>query len=544
MISFLNGLKLGSIVGDDLSIYPIGTYSQFIANEILNTLSTSTNSKQQDDYHPISLILIDRNLDLVGPCLHTENAMDRIYSTITNTNDGKINIDPIYNPLLFDESSEGNAMTNLPNIYGSVSPLLLNNDRIWNIFFSKTLKEATVLLKRKLVDIIAKENLNFDLSTNTGAININSLLSLLNLFKDNDSQHGLFYKYQEIIECISAIAQTYQSSSQLHWDHLQSIEKILLLSSGFNDDNEQSDDDDADSTSLLSQITELINTPISGITGTDKYTVMEIFTLSILAYSLISDQQKIQDNEDDEEEEDDESDEEEESTTKKLYLNQLKLTSTKSITVFSIDDELKFIDTLTDRILKDLQSNNNNNLKDKQFINQFIINNQEVDEEGEEKKKELKIKKSIIEKIILFKRLGTCRNGLNEFKSLIHGGITGSTYQGLISQVCKAIFATGKKEIKDLEKFNPSTLVGSLLRGWVGRAGYKKRDKPIDNRKIIIYVLGGITYQELKELTETTEKICRTQSEFSNYQIIFGSSSIQTGVKILSQVFTSSDELQ
>ncbi|KAM9964350.1 hypothetical protein ACTFIW_004108 [Dictyostelium discoideum] len=630
-LSFLNEMKLGSVSGEDLNIYPIGPFSSYLAHEIQTTLATITN-QQQDDYHPISLLLIDRTLDLVGPSLHSENSMDRIYfstttplnksnssSSSSSSNDDHHqlnNYQPIINiETFFDNDNKivsGSSINECPRIISTINGSDIerhqnldntNNTsgessvRLWDSLITKSLKDVIMILKRRLVEIISKENINVDISSIAGPTNIQSLIALVNVLKDGDNNddyddndndnngdddddgddngdnynHMLMYRYNDIIEAVAAVEQTINLSSQFHWDQLLSIEKILLLSSGYeleeeeeDEDDDEDDEDDQDNSepSILSQICDIIETPISGGGGDDKYySIQEILILCVMAYSI-------------------------KGLTSKLsqkHLNSLSSSSLnisnsvsnsssnsnlsgsvndnnsvstlEKIPIFSDSDEQRLINCLSDKILKEniykdlkflnRESNNNNDNQEKEDQDE----DEEKDEEDEENiidKNELNeiLKKKVLSKL---KSIGIIRQKyLNEHKSLISGGgssMMGATYSSLLSQLVKSLFensvSTGGKDIKDFEKFNSSSLVGYLLgkTNWMGRS--KKREKPLDNRKVLIYVLGGITFTELKELTDLFEKTLKSSQykEFSNHQFLIGSNQILTPLKLFNHLF-------
>ncbi|EFA80308.1 Sec1-like family protein [Heterostelium album PN500] len=518
LLSFMSDLKLGSASGEDLHIYPVGSFAGYLANEIHTVLST-VHKDQTEDYHPISLVLVDRYLDLVGPCSHSENALDRIFQTamVHDTQMPDINISPLYNrqPYKYQQalnnknqqqqqsttsSSISNLITPLHRIFGTMN-MQGDNDRIWVTLASKTLREAVVLLKRRVVDIVSHENINIDITSITsnagGAMNPNGLIQLVELLKS----HNLAFKYRDDIQALCAVIETLQCSHHQHWDNLLSLEKILLLSAGYsnnksndNDDDDDDDDDDEDEEeSLLSQISEIINSPISS-SDESKYSLREIISLCLFAFSLVGERS------------------------------------------FSNDDQSKLINALQLRIENLEESEKNDEIYKELFSDIFDENEEEEDddESGGNKSSEVKLRERLNLLLDIMEIVARSRKNLTEFTSLLRGGMSGSTYKSLMTQLVSAMLEqTESKEIKALERFNPSKL-GSLLGfGW-GRS--KKLHRVVDTRKIIIYVLGGLTFSELKDLQDTIEKSQRTNKSLSQHQILLGGTNIATSTSIISGI--------
>ncbi|EGC33708.1 hypothetical protein DICPUDRAFT_98479 [Dictyostelium purpureum] len=539
-LSFLNDLKLGSVNGEDLNIFPIGPFSNYLANEIQSTLS-AVSSVQLEDYHPISLILIDRTLDLVSPSLHLENSMDRVYYSTTTkyNNDGVKSQQPIIDniSIIYDSLNMNDSkllkMNQCPEIISTINNssgfldgangVKKRGDRIWDSLITKSLKESIMQLKRKLVEIISKENISVDISKIAGPVNIQSLMSLVQVLKD----HEFTYRYQEIISAVCSIDQTLKlSNSNFHWDNLLSIEKILLLSAGYEmeDDNDSdgSDEEDQEEPSILSQICDIIETPISSGEDPNKfYSIQEILLLCTLAYSIKGLTSKIS----------------------QKYLDQLfnnssrpqndpnyfNLVSTlEKVPVFSESDEDRLVKTLKKKILNGIKRKDDEIL---QFLNNTIgTHNLDDDEEEIE---------NFLKNTILFKlkRISIIRQKyLQDHRSLIKGGSIGATYNSLLSQLAKSLFDS--KGSKDFEKFSSSSLVGYLLgkTSWMSRS-QKKKDKPFDSRKVIIYILGGITFTEIKELSDHFEKSIKQFKDYSNHQILIGSNQIITPLKVYKKLF-------
>ncbi|EGG16081.1 Sec1-like family protein [Cavenderia fasciculata] len=510
LLSFVSDQKLGSVTGEDLSVYPLGQFSQFIASEIHSTLTTA-NKVQTEDYHPISLVLVDRYLDLVGPCSHSENALDRIFNTISTTSKSSsspsINIAPVF---VNNQNGQFNGMVN-----GDMNG---KENGFWSSLQSKTLREAVTILKRKVVDIIAQENINLDVSTLTSSSNAMSVQSLQTMLSVISATPRLSLRYSDTIQAICSIIQTLQCSQHLHWDNLLSIERILLLSAGSYDDNQDDEDDEEDEDqeqSLLSQIIDFINSPVSSL---DKsyYSISEILNLCIFAFSLIGDKS------------------------------------------FSEEDIDSLVDSLSERIeasKKEIEIDGDNNneilklllddIKEKESLSKKSQVDSDDDDENESDSDSSDssetnnnnndaTRNKVNEILNVLLQLGSSRKTLKEFKNLVSGGMTGSTYQPLLVNLCKAIIGQqGTGENKDLERFNEeSSKLGSLFGGWTRRT--KKIHKVSDNRKIIVYVMGGITLQELKDCQDVIDKSTKqSTSPFYNHQIIFGSSHISTSNNIL-----------
>ena len=93
-----------------------------------------------------------------------------------------------------------------------------------DILSSKREKDAFTEISKKMLDIIAKEKIQVQLAKlGTGVKQLTGFLDLLS--KDAPK----FYKYNSLLQTLTAVVQAMKESPNVKWDEILSIEKVSLV---------------------------------------------------------------------------------------------------------------------------------------------------------------------------------------------------------------------------------------------------------------------------------------------------------------------------
>ena len=286
LVEYINYLGLS------VDIFPLGTTSRFIGKQInsymldnsINVIPTLVNTTINS-----SLILIDRNLDLVSPTLHSDNLLDKlihILPTTDNLNDILIGLNNattlnnsnstiMMNTPINNNNNNNNNDSNYQDYKSVFGTIAQPEETIVNyiiyLLSCKKEKEALNEIIKKLVEIASKEKLEFQLPKS-----VNSIKQLNYMFSLFYSDSTVYIKYSPLLSILSAILHVYSNSNSnnKYWDELVGIEKTMLIT--IDDKNE----------SLLKKIIEISSNAIPG-TETTTFTIEQIVTLAIFSYSLL-----------------------------------------------------------------------------------------------------------------------------------------------------------------------------------------------------------------------------------------------------------------
>jgi len=413
----------------------------------------------------VSLILIDRTLDLVSPMLHSDNLIDRIENVLSGSNGSHYTMDRRIDMSIISKDSkmvnpdsinlkvmEDNIPQNVVNLSGNLAH---PNDKLVaglvESLLLKKEKEALNEVRKKIVDVMTKEKIPFAMPK-MGSVNIKQLVSLIEvLYKENQFQ---FYKLNNFLQINVGVVQALQSSSNSKWDELSGIEKILLLSV---EDKSQS---------LLSRIIELMSQ--SNSDGTPSFTIKDIICLSIMIFSLVGDGS---------------------TAFEKRELDLFRELLLKRI-IDLVDTPQSLEGWLGMELLHRLQALNSRTDKSSEEY------------QYDKKRLVLEVEDRVSDLISYLKDLENLRSSMVEYKSLMKTGRMGSTYIPLVAQIINNIFDPKQTELRDLEHVSSNTGVGSYLRSFSILA-LKAKAKPSDNSVVIIFVVGGITANEIREIRDS-----------------------------------------
>eukprot|EP00112_Aurelia_sp_Birch-Aquarium-sp1_P013412 Seg2846.1 transcript_id=Seg2846.1/GoldUCD/mRNA.D3Y31 product="Sec1 family domain-containing protein 2" protein_id=Seg2846.1/GoldUCD/D3Y31 len=135
----------------------------------------------------------------------------------------------------------------------------------------------------------------------------------------------------------------------------------------------------------------------------------------------------------------------------------------------------------------------------------------------------------------IFERLrgiGRARKEQRQIKSLLYKGVGGQVqYKSMLSQLVQLIFDPDKPELADVE-FRSHGLKDFIKTGF-GLFMNVSKPRPDDHNLLYLFVIGGITFNEVKQIRETVQHLKPSA------QVVIGSTRIVTPTDILEQVLCS-----
>ena len=388
-------------------------------------------------------------MDLAAPTAHSDHLIHRILSVLPSrgkpSSDVNIRMTDVFPEYI--KPLDGSLQ-----MYSTGRLLDRRCHELLSELISQKHKDALVTLRKRLVDVITEEDLSVNVSSMMrGAVNTKQLQSFIQVFRDNQQ---LIYKYPELLEYIEAALVTLEQSKQVFWDQLLSAEKVIQL-------NALSDNADT----VATQLTDMLLHPIPG--SEQYYPVHIVLKLAVFAYSLCTS-----------------------SHEPKLWT-----------------DEMKFKDALAEAIVSRPQDSQtllwlNTNLQDR--LREHYQEQDQSSDEALSRKMGLKMEVTdeLEEKSILdtLHHISIWRSGLQDYQTLlVQKGVT-SQYKSQISQLLEHLFESKGAPLRDLERVQDA--ISGLLRSGFGRLGLKSKTHPTSSSLLILYVLGGITTPEMKEIRE------------------------------------------
>uniref|UniRef100_T1J9Z1 Sec1 family domain-containing protein 2 n=1 Tax=Strigamia maritima TaxID=126957 RepID=T1J9Z1_STRMM len=246
--------------------FTIGQFSKLIASQLDALPAAKTRRKSASS--KISVLFIDRTLDLVGPTSHgIDTLMDRIMNMLPKLPNHSTDVAIDMYPLC--------AAPKLPDTEliapGCLAPDINDTEgaSVLNSLMLKKHKESLMEMNRHLVEAVTKEKLTSSKPLKVGRLNADTLENHLKLFKckiEPISHHfGL-------LQQASAVIQSLKHSNNSHMDQLYGIEKGLLHSL----------EEEIVGANALAQIIQLIETRKDR-----SLNVNDILILLIHVYSLV-----------------------------------------------------------------------------------------------------------------------------------------------------------------------------------------------------------------------------------------------------------------
>ncbi|XP_032674219.1 sec1 family domain-containing protein 2-like [Odontomachus brunneus] len=419
-------------------IYAMGKFSEYIA-EKLETLPAAINRRNSlIGAKGVSLIFIDRTLDL---CTPTSNNTESLLAKILCTLSHlphHCNDVAINMSPLFCSSQKTSKLVEVPGC-------LASNDRsLMNILITKKQKEVLTITNKMLIDILSmKENPkpkeNLK-SKLTMRISAHSLEKLVNRFKDIGDLCAISEPSKKL-QVVLAIIQALTSEKTSQLELLISLEKLVLQNIAVS----------RESTSVLGQFSNIIRTREKRGLDTDN-----ILALLVHIYALAG--TEIQ---------------------------------------FSIQQEQQLKESIADAVFEDIIKLNENTMNNKMSVYQQTLLLFGVADTEVVKEISVKVAESIIN---VLHEIAQQRAFLHNYTSLMSKSSSQEIVQrvGILQQLLKDILHPEKYELPDLHQRSPSFISAGFNLFSKGRM----KRHPCDNNWVIVYVIGGITPEEVRETKE------------------------------------------
>ncbi|XP_011167394.2 sec1 family domain-containing protein 2 isoform X1 [Solenopsis invicta] len=364
-----------------------------------------------------------------------------------------------------------------PQKFVDVPGCLASNDKTFmNILITKKQKDVLVTTNKILVDILSsKESLKLRESLKTKLttrISAHSLEKLVNKFKDIDDLHSISESSKKLQMVLGVIqALTSEKTSQL--ELLISLEKLVLQNIAVS----------RDSTSVLGQLSNIIKTREKRGLDTDN-----ILTLLVHIYAL-----------------------------------------TGTEIQFSIQQEQQLEKAITDAVFEDITKLKENTINSEMSVYQqtlLLFGTTDVDTIKETSAKVAKHIMNILHEIM------QQRAFLHNYTSLMSKASSQEIVQrvGILQQLLTDILHPDRRELPDLHQRSQSFISAGFNLLSKGRM----KHHPCDNNWIIVYVIGGITPEEIRECKEIIS------SFNSNCQITIAGSRLLNPLDIVDKVLFSS----
>ncbi|XP_020296109.1 sec1 family domain-containing protein 2-like isoform X2 [Pseudomyrmex gracilis] len=440
-VNLLNELFFRLNVKED--IYFMGEVSKYIADmlEMLPAAIDRRNNVMSPKKKGVSLIFVDRVLDLCTPTSNnTESLLSRILCTLPPLPDHHNDVAIDMSPLF--QNLQDSDSEKIPGC-------LASNRTLINTLITKNQKDVLTTLNDMLVDILStkeksklKDSLKLKPATRISA---HSLEKLVNKFKEVHDLHTILESSNKL-QIVLGIIQALTSKKMSQLELLISLEKLVLQNVAVS----------RYSTSVLGQLSTIIRTRNKRGLDTDN-----IFTLLVHIYALAGTE-----------------------------------------IVFSFEQEQQLIDAIADALLEDnisLANDFHENLymdlsKYQTYINKLTRkgkNDQTLDKE-----------KIVNHAKVIMKRLHTIaqqRNSLQDYSSLISKSSSQEIVRriGILQQLLTDVLHPDRPELSDLHH-SSSSFISSKLNLFKEKA----IPHPCDNSWIIVYVVGGITAEEVREARE------------------------------------------
>ncbi|XP_050462923.1 sec1 family domain-containing protein 2-like isoform X2 [Cataglyphis hispanica] len=307
-----------------------------------------------------------------------------------------------------------------------------------SILITKKQKEVLITMNKILIDIFPTKE-NVKPKLAT-RISARSLEKFVNKFKDIDNLRAITESSKELQVVLGIIqALTSEKTSQL--DLLISLEKLVLQNIAIS----------RDSTSVLGQFSNIIRTREKRGLDTDN-----ILALLVHIYALAG--------------------------------NEIK---------FSPQQEQQLKEAITDAVFEDIVKLNKNPVNNKMSVYQQTLLLIGVADDQSTKGTSAKVAERIMN---ILHEIAQQRAFLQDYTSLMSKSSSQEIVQrvGILQQLSADIFHPDRYEIPDLQQRSLSLLSAGFNLFSKGRA----KHHPCDNDWVIIYIIGGITPEEVKEAKE------------------------------------------
>ncbi|XP_033732096.1 sec1 family domain-containing protein 2-like [Pecten maximus] len=258
----------------------VGQTSKILATELASYPPAKIRRKSAQT--KVSLLLVDRHLDLMTPCQHqSEVLMDKVTSILQrlpgHRNDVNVDMTPLCR--VNSESKEVIAPGSLAGSKGQTT-----HSHLLPLLNSKV-KEGLMEVNRSLVEAASTEKLPLKLSGKPGRVTAEQLDNTLKLFKGN---YKAISNHLETVQVAMATCQCLKSSQNKEYELQGSTEKLMMQSIG-------SEEEQGPLSVLLSNLKAMQDKPLQEVCQS----LDSVLTQIVYVYSLLGVDSRYRDEEDD-----------------------------------------------------------------------------------------------------------------------------------------------------------------------------------------------------------------------------------------------------
>ncbi|KAM0736443.1 Sec1 family domain-containing protein 2 [Formica fusca] len=316
--------------------------------------------------------------------------------------------------------------------------LASKDKNLMNILIMKKQKEVLIATNKILIDIFSTKE-NLKPKLAT-RISARSLEKFVNKLKDTDNL-DVITESSKKLQVVLGIIQALTSEKTSQLDLLISLEKLVLQNIAVS----------RDSTSVLGQFSNIIRTREKRGLDTDN-----ILALLVHIYALAGKEIK-----------------------------------------FSPQQEEQLKEAITDAVFEDIAKLNKNPVNNKMSVYQQTLLLFGVADDQSIKETSAKVAERIMN---ILHEIAQQRAFLHDYTSLMSKSSSQEIVQrvGILQQLLTDIFHPDRYEISDLQQRSPSLLSAGFNLFSKGRV----KHHPCDNDWVIIYIIGGVTPEEVREAKE------------------------------------------
>ncbi|XP_070150555.1 sec1 family domain-containing protein 2 [Polyergus mexicanus] len=316
--------------------------------------------------------------------------------------------------------------------------LASKDKNLMNILIMKKQKEVLIAMNKILIDIFSIKE-NLKPKLAT-RISARSLAKFVNKFKDTDNL-DVITESSKKLQVVLGIIQALTSEKNSQLDLLISLEKLVLQNIAVS----------RDSTSVLGQFSNIIRTREKRGLDTDN-----ILALLVHIYALAGKEIK-----------------------------------------FSPQQEKQLKEAITDAVFEDIAKLNKNPGNNKMSVYQQTLLLFGIADDQSIKETSAKVAERIMN---ILHEIAQQRAFLHDYTSLMSKSSSQEIVQrvGILQQLLMDIFHPDRYQISDLQQRSPSLLSAGFNLFSKGRV----KHHPCDNNWVIIYIIGGVTPEEVREAKE------------------------------------------
>ncbi|KAJ3216358.1 Sec1 domain-containing protein 2 [Dinochytrium kinnereticum] len=210
--------------------FVLGETSKLVARCVV---TQSMNAPRRKSENGIAVILVDRTHDLATPASHTDNLLDQMRNLIPKEYESSLDLLIDSRPLLPDFEEESLARCSLS--HGSDSDAM----DLLTVLTMLGRKDGLVAVRKRLVDVIARE-VPEGRPKVLGKVTLGQMERLLAVLMGTDSttagsggeivREKVLGRFGPILQCIAGAIETLKEGQSSNWDELMTVEKVIALS--------------------------------------------------------------------------------------------------------------------------------------------------------------------------------------------------------------------------------------------------------------------------------------------------------------------------